>query len=410
MVADEVSHSWGVKWKESSDVYLPLITLVLTLIAMGCMLLIETYDPQLGLSHIPQLKLILVLLLVQCLLLFTLRWSLDLCFFLVLILQAVLAFISPIASLRGLALIVPIYLVGLHRNPRNGMVYLVAAVLLEGGGAVLGAFVAGHSAIKALLNWSLGSVTVFTAVLLLGMWHQSRIKYQKLTREHEANNFQRHLEKSLDAERRRIAGDLHDVSAHHLAGITVQAAAIKRLIDSDPEAAKQAAEDLRFQARQTLNGMRMAVNALRENGQAARLKDVPELVETTRNLGVSVTLDISTSLPQLSTMVDEAGYRIIQQALSNALEHAPGGAIMVDIKCQEKLEITVTNKAGTRKAEASSGGVGLRLMHERATSLGGSFTAGHTENGGWCVHVELPIEHYEENPLSHALTPGDDLS
>ena len=114
-------------------------------------------------------------------------------------------------------------------------------------------------------------------------------RQELLRREHE-----RQLEVALIRERCRLAGELHDVAAHHLAGIVVQAAALERLIDRDPQTASKAAHQLRRQAKEPLSGLRSVVGLLRSDDEAGEpspgLRDLPELISSTRALGVDIEL------------------------------------------------------------------------------------------------------------------------
>ena len=234
-------------------------------------------------------------------------------------------------------------------------------------------------------------------------------RQELLRREHG-----RQLEVALIQERRRLAGELHDVAAHHLAGIVVQAAALERLIDRDPLTARDAAQQLRRQAKETLSGLRSVVGLLRSDKEAEEsspgLHDLPELINSTWALGVDIELldggilsggddeaDVGDALI-LSSLADSAVFRVAQQAISNALQHAPGAPITVEVKRLETaLELTVLNGPAHRPStDPGGGGTGLTVMRERTDAVGGSLQAGPVEGGGWRVRLVLPLAREED--------------
>ena len=234
-------------------------------------------------------------------------------------------------------------------------------------------------------------------------------RQELLRREHG-----RQLEVALIQERRRLAGELHDVAAHHLAGIVVQAAALERLIDRDPQTARDAAQQLRRQAKETLSGLRSVVGLLRSDKEAEEsspgLRDLPELVASTRALGVDIDLlnggilsggadeaDVGDAL-LLSPLADTAVFRVAQQAISNALQHAPGSPITVELRrVEDSLELSVLNGPSRRPpTDPGGGGTGLTVMRERADAVGGSLQAGPVEGGAWRVRLVLPLAREED--------------
>ena len=247
-------------------------------------------------------------------------------------------------------------------------------------------------------------------------------RQELLRREHE-----RQLEVALIEERRRLAGELHDVAAHHLAGIVVQAAALERLIDRDPQTARDAVQQLRRQAKETLSGLRSVVGLLRSDEEAEEsspgLRDLPELVASTRALGVDIELldggllggepgdvtthsasggvpsgDAAACMSVLSQRADTAVFRVAQQAISNALQHAPGAPITVEVRRLETaLELSVLNGPARRlPTDPGGGGTGLTVMRERADAVGGALQAGPVEGGGWRVRLVLPLAREED--------------
>ena len=274
---------------------------------------------------------------------------------------------------------------------------------------------------RVLVNLAACLLPMLGGAALASSRRYEHSRQELLRREHG-----RQLEVALIQERRRLAGELHDVAAHHLAGIVVQAAALERLIDRDPQTARDAVQQLRRQAKETLSGLRSVVGLLRSDEEVEEstpgLRDLPELVASTRALGVDIDLfddgllgdepggattrstssgapsrDTAACIPVLSQRADSAVFRVAQQAISNALQHAPGAPITVEVRRLETaLELTVLNGPAHRASTDPGGGTGLTVMRERADAVGGSLHAGPVEGGGWRVRLVLPLAREED--------------
>src|SRR5690606_36589925 len=175
--------------------------------------------------------------------------------------------------------------------------------------------------------------------------------------------------------------------------------AVERLVDRDPEAAKAGAANLRRQGKETLDGLRSVVGLLRSTGPiapVAGLRDLPQLAQDTRDLGVAVQLEIRGKTPELAPLVDAALYRIAQQSLSNALQHAPGAPVQLLLEATgPMLELRVENPLPASGAEVGDrtdgpGGTGLAVMRERAAAIGAQVEAGPVEGGVWRVRLRMP--------------------
>ncbi|WP_185744118.1 sensor histidine kinase [Arachnia propionica] len=247
-------------------------------------------------------------------------------------------------------------------------------------------------------NWAtIIAVTIVNALqylapMLVGAMLASRARHEQIIRRLKAEEQEKRLTMALLEERRRLAGELHDVAAHHLAGLVVQAAALEQLIDRDPVRAKDAARQLRGLGKEALAGLRSVVKLLRHDDPQRGIRDIPELIESTRALGVPITAHLvhPPSLPPLS---EAAAYRIVQQAISNAIQHAPSATIHVEI---DEAGLRVSNGRGQGEVELGSGGVGLEVMQERAAAIGAEFQAGPTDAGGWQVQLTWPRTGAEE--------------
>ena len=276
--------------------------------------------------------------------------------------------------------------------------------------------------VNALVTLAIYLVPMLGGAALASSRRYEHSRQELLRREHG-----RQLEVALIQERRRLAGELHDVAAHHLAGIVVQAAALERLIDRDPQTAREATQQLRRQAKETLSGLRSVVGLLRSDEEAEEsspgLRDLPELVASTQALGVDIELlddgllgdepgdatthstssgapsgDTAARIPVLSQRADTAVFRVAQQAISNALQHAPGAPITVKAtRLEAALELSVLNGPARRlPTDPGGGGTGLTVMRERADAVGGALQAGPVEGGGWRVRLVLPLAREED--------------
>jgi|GEM_PF-4687915 hypothetical protein len=228
-----------------------------------------------------------------------------------------------------------LYLLAKHYPTRYATAFAAVGIILEFAARELTVALQGGDMVAMAVNFAVASLLSYISPLLFGMWMRSKNQYQQLLRDNSAKVYEANLEKALIAEQQRLAGELHDVAAHHLAGIAVQAAAITSLIDRDPTVAKEAAQQLRRQAKEALGGMRQVVGLLRENETAPKLKDISDLITTTELLGVDIEVQMPRTLPKLSQPIDAAAYRTVQQAISNALQHAPGAWLKVEITQQE---------------------------------------------------------------------------
>jgi signal transduction histidine kinase len=236
-----------------------------------------------------------------------------------------------------------------------------------------------------------------TAVpLLLGAVVRQRRSGERLLAQQEL----RHSgERALLEERQRIARELHDVVAHHMSVIAIQAEAAPYKTAEPPPELVESFGDIRASALAGLTELRRVLGVLRADGQTTApqpgLDELDVLLDSARNGGVSVTATHSGDPMELPEGVDLSAYRIVQEALSNAMRHAPGSHVKVHVGYRpDGLALDVRNDPGqarlSQTAHAAGGGHGIIGMRERAAMLGGSLDAGPTEDGGFLVTAVLP--------------------
>jgi len=207
---------------------------------------------------------------------------------------------------------------------------------------------------------------------------------------------------AVGRERARIARELHDVVAHAVSVIVVQADGAAYAVRRNPELAERAVQTISATGREALTELRRLLGVLRsEDGRDVDRTPQPgagslaELAERVRGVGLPVTLTVAGDLDDLPAGVGLGIYRIVQESLTNTLKHAgPGASADVTVTRQgERIELEITdNGAGGRQLVGVSGGNGLIGMRERAHVYGGSLAAGPGPAGGWRVRAVLPVD------------------
>jgi signal transduction histidine kinase len=254
----------------------------------------------------------------------------------------------------------------------------------------------------AILAWTGIGATAGDAVRSRRAFVQAireRAERAERTREEEAR-------RRVAEERLRIARDLHDVVAHHIALVNVQAGVAAHVMDKRPDQAKEALAHVREASRCALNELRATVGLLRQSGDpeaptepAPGLDRLDELAGTFRSAGLRVEVARADQGTHLPAAVGLAAYRVIQEALTNVQKHAgPQAKAEVSVvRVGPQVEITVLDDGadgdhGRTAAPDEGGGHGLLGMRERVTALGGTLTTGPRYGGGFRVHAILPVE------------------
>ncbi|MFF4990864.1 sensor histidine kinase [Streptosporangium saharense] len=215
-------------------------------------------------------------------------------------------------------------------------------------------------------------------------------------REMRADNLETLREQAAMAERARIAREMHDIVAHSVSKIAVQAETAPYTLDGLDERTRQEFAEIATSARTTLTEMRRLLGVLRADVVAAPetapqpgLARLPELLE---RHGGEVDLDVVGEAFPVPQAVDISAYRIIQEALTNARVHAPGARVSIELAYRPALLALRITDNGPGPSGDTGDGHGLVGMRERALALGGWFTAGPGPSGGFLIQVGLPLE------------------
>ncbi len=246
----------------------------------------------------------------------------------------------------------------------------------------------------------LSNMALYTVALLFGGTVQSR-RLRLADAEERAAILEREQEeeraRAIADERLRIAQELHDVVAHSMSVIAVQAGVGMHVADTDAAEAKHALENISATSRSTLTELRRLLGVLRDEGgetnyaPAPGLADIEKLARDVREAGVPVEVEIQGSIDEVPPGVDSTGYRIVQEALTNVLKHAGPSTARVDVQLRPGvLHIEVRDDGRGVNGRSSGTGHGLMGMRERVAVYGGTLDAGPVAGGGFRVAADLP--------------------
>ena len=203
---------------------------------------------------------------------------------------------------------------------------------------------------------------------------------------------------AIAEEQARIARELHDIVAHSVSIMVVQAGAARRLIAGSPGRAAEALQTVEESGRQALSELRQLLGVLSEDSQEAALAPQPGLaqldvlVERLRQTGFAVELTREGAGEAVPPGLELAGYRVVQEALTNALKHAGGAPTRVVVRFADgRLELEVRNARGPAASDAQGAGRGLVGMRQRVAVYGGDLEAGPLPDGGFAVRARLPL-------------------
>lgn len=288
--------------------------------------------------------------------------------------------------------------------------YCAASGWCAGALVTLGALLLSSPEIPpGALSTGIVFVSVSAGVVLLGvlarLWILNAGRLEAAQRSSAEQDRRR---KELE-ERNRIARELHDVVAHSMSVISVQAATAQYRNPDINDAARQEFREIASSSRQALAEMRMLLSILRGDDDVPTapepgLEDLDSLIEATRASGTTIRYrglgdSGEKQVPRASSAVGLAAYRIIQEALSNALRHSPGAVVEVELEILHstagpQLMITVSNSAPpeSNAIPAPGAGLGLEGIRERASAVGGHAATGPVEGGGFSVRASLPLD------------------
>jgi signal transduction histidine kinase len=208
---------------------------------------------------------------------------------------------------------------------------------------------------------------------------------------------ERRAEEAVGEERARIARELHDVVAHSVSVMVVQAAGVRRLLRGDQEREREALLVVERVGREALTEMRRMLGVIRAEGQGAArapqpsLEHLDRLIERAREAGLDVDVKVEGQPRPLPAGIDLSAYRILQEGLTNTLKHSDRAAAHVLVRYGEgEIELEVVDESPAA-ASVNDGGFGLAGMRERVAVYGGEFEAGPRPEGGFRVRAKLPL-------------------
>ena len=324
----------------------------------------------------------------------------------------------PEGSISSVALFVALYAVGAYSTDERrrdavrvvvigtGMVALVFSLLSDAD------FVNLDSVTFVIFSLGL-NVAFFVAAWMLGDASRRRAEYEaELARRADqlAAEREERARQAVTNERVRIARELHDVVAHHVAVMGVQASAARRMLERDPAKAAEALGNVEMSGRQAVGELQRLVGFLRSDDDGTALEPqpgldgIPRLVEATRTAGIPVQMRTIGRRRPMPSSVELSAYRIVQEALTNVVRHAPGADTTVVLThLDDALQVEVVNGSATNPTARSGpgGGRGLLGMRERTAVLGGTFDHGPVVGGGYRIRARLPVASgYEAEALA----------
>ncbi|ALO13164.1 Two-component system sensor kinase [Streptomyces venezuelae] len=336
--------------------------------------------------------------------------------------------VDAIPFAQYLAVDVALYVIAVVRPPREA----VRALLLALG------LLAGYLAFRLLRGWVVGTTTeLAVAMTAVVVWLLGRSEHQSRT--YAESSRAQAAAQAVTAERLRIAREMHDTVAHSIGIVALQAGAARRVIDTQPEGARQALAEIETASRETLAGLRRMLGALRtaDRTDAAATTDgtgadgkgsdgkgsddtlagtpadrlaqpsgLPEapglsaldrLAEVTGAAGVRVTVRRIGAPCSLPPDIDLSAFRLVQESVTNVVRHSGADACTVTVDHRDPVAVAVTvedrGPAAGRERERPGGGSGYGLagMRERVALLHGEFAAGPRPGGGFRVTARLPL-------------------
>jgi signal transduction histidine kinase len=291
--------------------------------------------------------------------------------------------------------IVAAYSVGAYRGGR----YVALPVVASLGSVTVFAwrYPAAFLNVAGGVTWVAPVVIAAAAGQLIGRLRSSSTQLAERADVLERSQTRR-AERAVADERARIARELHDVIAHNVSIMVVQASAAENTLERDAAAARRALQNVQAAGREALDEMRLLLGVLRDDGQAGLRTPVPSLrrldvlIDPLRDAGMDVTVAVTGDEHRIPPSVDVSAYRVVQEALTNSLKHAVGSKVDVAVDIEPAgVRVEIRDRGGVR-GEANGGGLGLIGLRERVALLGGSIQAGPNADGGFTVTALLPTD------------------
>jgi signal transduction histidine kinase len=300
------------------------------------------------------------------------------------------------------ALVAALYTVAAHRSGRSAAAALTACIVSVAGPALVGWGPYWSRATPALIAYLM---VFFVAGYAAGLYQRIRRLFEEERLRSLAERSQREREVAevlaVKAERTRIARELHDSVAHMLSVVAVQAAAAASQLDRDRDGARRALEAVREASRQGLATMPSIVRSMRadepevgerNSSPPETLADLPAAIDRLRKAGCTVDLRMDVTTEGLPPGVNESAFRVAQEALTNAVKHAPGAPVSVCVTGDcDAVTVDVVNDEppGSPPVPAPGGGYGVIGMRERVSLFGGTFAARPRAGGGFEVRARF---------------------
>ena len=271
----------------------------------------------------------------------------------------------------------------------------------EAWGAVAGAVVLSMVARLTILDegwsWPAFAGVLAWSLLVLAAGELVRVNRARMVEFRRARTEERRRE--AGEERLRIARELHDVVAHHMSLIHVQAGVALHIVDRRPEQVETALTIIKDASKEALTELRALIGVLRADGEQAprapiaRLDALDELADRTSHTGITTTVEVTGDLAAVPTAVGSAAYRIVQEAVTNVVRHSGATRARIDVTVgPDDLDVSVTdNGRGPGSDDPEHAGTGLRGMRERAAALGGRIDLTAAPGGGARLHATLPL-------------------
>lgn len=242
-------------------------------------------------------------------------------------------------------------------------------------------------------------VTSVVVPVLIGLWVFGRRRVLVDYRE-KAEQVERErkllAEQAVEAQRREIAREMHDVVAHRIGVVSRHADVLAA--NATDERSAELAEIIRSTSATAMSELHEMLRALRDDAEpepaSASTTGIADLVSGAVESGANVRLDMAEPAPDVPPEVGRAAYRVVQEGLTNAAKHAPNAAVQVTVRSDgDELAVTVTNRRSPRGHDVAlpSSGFGLVGMRERVALTGGRLQTGRTEDGGYRVHATFPL-------------------